>query len=342
MPQPVNITEFLAAAETHPVIDVRTPAEFEQGHIVGAINIPLFSNEERVIIGTLYKQEGKQAAILKGLELVGPKLHLFIEQARNTQNSGTFLMHCWRGGMRSASMAWLFEAYGFKCITLRGGYKAYRKHVLQSFSQLKKFIVLGGKTGSGKTLILQALRSQGEQIIDLENIAHHKGSSFGSLGERKQSSQEQFENELYTEYAKTDAEKICWIENESRKIGVNVIPDKLWEQMRAAKVAVVNLPVEERINYLVTEYGKYSKDELTAAMERITRHLGGQHAKAAIQAILDDDLAEACRISLVYYDKTYQYGEDQREKSQLIHFEFEKLTPENIAETLRKKINNND
>src|SRR5688572_24707981 len=144
----LDILEFLAFSKTHPVIDVRTPAEFEQGHIVGAKNIPLFNNEERAIIGTLYKKEGKQPATLKGLELVGPKLHLFIEQARALENSGTFLMHCWRGGMRSGSMAWLFMMYGFQCHTLKGGYKSYRNHVLKSFDEKKNIIVLGGKTGS--------------------------------------------------------------------------------------------------------------------------------------------------------------------------------------------------
>lgn len=332
----LDIQEFLKLSETHPIIDVRTPAEFEQGHIVGAKNIPLFSNEERVIIGTFYKQKGKQPAILKGLELVGPKLHLFIEQAKALENSGTFLMHCWRGGMRSSSMAWLFRAYGFNCITLKDGYKRYRNHVLKSFEDRKNILVLGGKTGSGKTLILHELEKQGEQIIDLERLANHKGSSFGSLGEEKQLSQEQFENELSQKFSLIDPKKRCWLENESRKIGVNVIPQSLWEQMRAASVVTIDLPLEERVAYLVKEYGKFTKEELIAATERITKHLGGQHAKAAIQAIEDGDLKTACEISLVYYDKTYSYSAEQRPKEKIILCPFEKLDPEEIAKKIKQ------
>lgn len=336
MSSSLDIQEFLDLSETHPIIDVRTPAEFEQGHIVGAKNIPLFSNEERVIIGTLYKQKGKQPAILKGLELVGPKLHLFIEQAKELDNSGIFLMHCWRGGMRSSSMAWLFRAYGFNCITLKGGYKSYRNHVLQSFETDRDVIVLGGKTGSGKTLILHELEKQGEQIIDLEKLAHHKGSSFGSLGEEKQLSQEQFENELSDRLSLIDPNKRCWLENESRKIGVNVIPAKLWEQMRAANVVTIDLSIEERVAYLVEEYGKFTKEELIAATERISRHLGGQHAKAAIEAIELGDLKTACEISLVYYDKTYSYSAEQRPKEKIILCPFEKLNPEEITKQIIK------
>ena len=248
MPTPINIEEFLKLSETHPILDVRTPAEFAQGHIPGAFNFPIFTNEERVIIGTLYKKEGKQPAVLKGLEIVGPKLHTFIQEAIKLNKSETFLVHCWRGGMRSSSMAWFLETYGFKCLTLKSGYKNYRKYVLDSFNEQKNIVILGGKTGTGKTLILHELEKQNEQIIDLEKLAHHKGSSFGALGEIEQNSQEQFENELSFQLSKIDSEKKCWIENESRLIGKNNLPGGLWEQMKKASVISIELPLEERIN----------------------------------------------------------------------------------------------
>ena len=173
MPTSVSINEFIKLSENHPIVDVRTPAEFAQGHIIGAINIPLFTNEERVIIGTLYKKEGKKPAVLKGLELVGPKLAEYVKEVIKINTTDTFLVHCWRGGMRSSSMAWFLETYGFKCITLKGGYKMYRRTVLDSFKEQKNIVVLGGKTGTGKTIILKELEKQGEQIIDLEeNITH--------------------------------------------------------------------------------------------------------------------------------------------------------------------------
>lgn len=317
-------------------MDVRTPAEYEQAHIPGAFNLPLFSNEERAIVGTLYKQEGKQPAVLKGLEIVGPKLPEYIKQAILLNKTDTFLVHCWRGGMRSSSMAWFLETYGFKCITLKGGYKNFRKHVLENFEQQKNIVVLGGKTGSGKTIILQELQKQKEQVIDLEKLAHHKGSTFGSLGEQEQTSQEQFENNLSFQLSKIDPAKKCWIENESRKIGKNIIPEGLWEQMKNASVISVELPLEERINYLVNEYGKFSKEDLIEATERIGKRLGGQHVKRALEALEENDHRTAFEICIQYYDKTYNYGEEQRAKEKIIHYEFKKLNTEEIVAVISK------
>ncbi len=336
MPTPIDINQFLKLSEIHPILDVRTPAEFAQGHIVGALNLPIFTNEERVIIGTLYKKEGKQPAVLKGLEIVGPKLHQFVQDAIKLNKSETFLVHCWRGGMRSSSMAWFLETYGFKCLTLKSGYKSYRKYVLDSFNEQKNIVILGGKTGTGKTLILHELEKQNEQIIDLEKLAHHKGSSFGSLGEEEQNSQEQFENELSFEFSKINPEKKCWIENESRLIGKNSLPNGLWEQMKKATVISIDLPLEERINYLVREYGKFSKEELITATERIGKKLGGQHVKHAVEAIEEGDYKTAFEICLVYYDKTYQHGEEKREKEKVIHYKFHNLDPEMIATSIKK------
>lgn len=336
MPTPIDIKEFLKLSETHPILDVRTPAEFAQGHIPGAFNLPIFTNEERVIIGTLYKKEGKQPAVLKGLEIVGPKLQEFVKDAIKLNKSKTFLVHCWRGGMRSSSMAWFLETYGFKCLTLKGGYKNYRKQVLGSFDEQKNIIVLGGKTGTGKTIVLHELFKQNEQIIDLEKIAHHKGSSFGSLGEEPQPSQEQFENELSFHLSKIDSKKRCWIENESRMIGKNILPNGLWQQMKNAIVISIGLPMEERIKYLVEEYGKFSKDELIEATERIGKKLGGQHVKKAIDAIATNDYETAFEICLVYYDKSYLHGEEKREEEKIKHCDFEKLDVAHIAKAIKK------
>ncbi len=334
MPTIVNIQEFLKLSEIHPILDVRSPAEFEQGHIVGAENLSLFTNEERKIVGTLYKKEGKQVAVLKGLELVGVKLSEYVKKAIALNKTETFLVYCWRGGMRSSSMAWFLETYGFKCITLKGGYKSYRKHVLESFSAEKKLIVLGGKTGTGKTIVLHQLKKEGEQIIDLEKIAHHKGSSFGALGEKEQFSQEQFENELSFQLSKINSEKKCWIENESRMIGKNIIPLHFWQQMQNAIVVTINLPIEERINYLVTEYGKFSKENLIDATNRIGKRLGGLLTKQAIEALEQNDYKTAFEICLIYYDKTYNYGQEQRAKEKIISYEFEKLNATDIAKKI--------
>ena len=228
MQKELDILQFLTLAETIPVIDVRSPAEFEKGHIPGAFNIPLFNNEERAIVGTLYKQKGKNEAVLAGLDIVGPKMSSLVSEARKISVNNEVLVHCWRGGMRSGSFCWLLNTVGIKASTLKKGYKAYRNHVLQSFEKPFQIIILGGETGSGKTEILKYIREEGEQVIDLEGIAHHKGSSFGAIGQEPQPRPEQFENDLALQWNKLDPSKRIWLEDESKNIGRVFITDSLW------------------------------------------------------------------------------------------------------------------
>jgi tRNA 2-selenouridine synthase len=177
------VDEFLRLTEKIPFVDVRTPSEFSKGHIPGAINIPLFSDEERSVVGTVYKREGEREAVLKGLSFVGPKMTAMLDRgidlAGNKRQLGVY---CWRGGRRSASMAWLFSQGDIKCSLLAGGYKNYRTHVLDEFGKERNIIIVGGMTGSGKTEILKEIDLMGEQVIDLEGIANHRGSAFGAIG----------------------------------------------------------------------------------------------------------------------------------------------------------------
>jgi tRNA 2-selenouridine synthase len=330
----ISAQEFFKLSSQHPFIDVRTPAEFEHGHIPGAVNIPLFSNEERAIIGTIYKQEGKKPAMLKGMELVSPKFSEFIRTAETISNTGTLLVHCWRGGMRSAGMAWLFEWYGFKVFTLQSGYKAFRKMVLETFAQPRNMKILAGRTGSGKTLVLKEIENLGKTIIDLEGIAHHKGSAFGTLGEEPQPTQEMFENELAVNLWKIPEGETIWLEDESQNIGKCLLSIDFYTQMRAAQVYYVDLPLEERVKYLVEAYGKYSPKELIESIEKIRKRVGFQNAKAAIEAINQGDLKKACEISLVYYDKSYDHGVAKRNTSTIHKTKFEKLKPGEIAKAI--------
>lgn len=330
----IPASEFLKLSSQHPVIDVRTPAEYEHGHIPGAVNIPLFSNEERAIVGTLYKQEGKKPAMLKGMELVSPKFSDYIRQAETISNTGTLLVHCWRGGMRSAGMAWLFEWYGFKVFTLQNGYKSFRRMVLDEFTKAREFKILAGRTGSGKTLVLKEIEKLGNTIIDLEELAHHKGSAFGTLGEEPQPTQEMFENELAVALMNINTNEPIWLEDESQNIGKRLIPIALWEQMRNAQVHYVDLPTEKRVEYLVEAYGKYSPAELIESIEKIRKRVGFQNAKAAIEAINNGDLKRACEISLVYYDKSYDHGVAKRNANTIHKKQFEELKPAEIAKAM--------
>ena len=332
----LSIEEFIKFSETVPLIDVRTPSEYKQGHIPGALNISLFTNEERKIIGTLYKQQGRQAAILKGLEFTGPRLKEIILSANKIDREKAFLIYCWRGGMRSASVAWLLELYGYKIFVLKGGYKSFRKFIFEKFTSPQKIIVLAGRTGAAKTLVLNKLSLRGEQIIDLEHLAGHKGSSFGSLGEKEQPSQEAFENRLAMALYRSDNKKTIWLEDESRMVGQKVIPAPLWEQMRKAKVFYMDVPFAERVHYLIKEYGKFSKEELIKSTERISKRLGNQHTRRAIEAIKKDDLKTACEINLLYYDKAYDYGINKREPQSIIKFYFDCIDPEKMANQIIK------
>jgi tRNA 2-selenouridine synthase len=310
--------DFLQSAKNRPIIDVRSPAEYAHAHIPKAINIPLFDDDERAIVGTCYKKDGKDAAVLLGLELVGPKLAHFVREAKRIAPKGEVLVHCWRGGMRSGSFAWLLRTAGFVVQTLEGGYKAYRNHVLASFQEPQVMVVLGGKTGSGKTEILKELSKLNQQVIDLEGLAHHKGSSFGAIGQQAQPSSEQFEGLVFEQWAKLDRNQPLWIEDESRNVGSCSVPMPLWEQMRATKVIFIDISKEIRVQRLVKEYAFVDHQLLVEATERIKKRLGGQHHQAAVEALANNDYATVADITLTYYDKSYLFGLSQRNPEQVV------------------------
>ncbi|HXC05473.1 MAG TPA: tRNA 2-selenouridine(34) synthase MnmH [Bacteroidia bacterium] len=301
------ITDFLLASVQIPVIDVRSPGEFDRGHIPGAHNIPLFTNEERARVGTVYKKQGKDDAVLLGLELVGPKMVSFVREARALAVNNKVLVHCWRGGMRSGSFAWLLQTAGLETTTLKQGYKAYRRHVLNSFSFPFQLIVLGGETGSGKTEILSRLKEQGEQVVDLEALANHKGSAFGALGQQPQPAVEQFENLLYTELNLLDKHKRIWVEDESKSIGRVFIPPHFWVRMKEAPLLKVEIPKAIRVQRLLHEYGNFTIAELEAAVLRIQKRLGGLATKQCMEALQVGDLQTVTEITLAYYDKAYNH-----------------------------------
>ncbi len=338
MPKQLNAEEFLRKAEVFPVIDVRSPAEWEHGHIPGSVNIPLFSNEERAQVGTRFKQAGKEFAVELGLKIVGPKMFDFVRQAKKVAKNKEVLVHCWRGGMRSGSMAWLFETAGLQTTTLIGGYKSYRQYIRSQFEVPANLIVLGGPTGSGKTEVLKQLEKAGEQFIDIEGVAHHKGSAFGTIGQLPQHTNEHFENKLAQVWLKLDKNKIIWVEDESRNLGIDSIPDPLFKQMRAAKVWRILLPKKERINRLVKEYAFIDKDKLAEAIHKIEKKLGGLNAKQCLEAIEKEDYAFVVDRTLDYYDKAYEFGNSKRQENTIFDFEIEKDEPEKIAKFLLDRI----
>ena len=309
----ISIEEFEKRAGDLPVVDVRAPAEFAHGHIPGAVNIALFSDEQRARVGTTYKREGKEAAILLGFDLTGPKWAEFIRQALLIAPQKKLALHCWRGGMRSSAMAWAFDLYGFDVSLLQGGYKNYRRWTARQWERPYTLNVIGGNTGSGKTKILGQLKALGGQTIDLEDLAQHQGSTYGSLNRLIQPTQEQFENDLATTLAGLDSTRPIWIEDESLNIGKNGIPKPFWTQLRNAFHFDLQVPVDQRVENLLQEYGGLDKDFLISCTQRIKKRLGPEQTKNAIAAISENRMADFIRAVLVYYDKTYQRGLNDRD-----------------------------
>jgi tRNA 2-selenouridine synthase len=334
----LNIEEFLSLSKSHPVVDVRSPGEFTHAHIPGSHNLPLFNDEERKIVGTLYKQQSRETAIKAGLDMFGPKMSRMVGEVEVFAGKGKIiLIHCWRGGMRSAGVAWLMDLYGYRVYTLIGGYKKFRHYVLETFSQPLHFKILGGYTGSGKTRLLKELKKQDESIIDLEDIAQHKGSAFGTLEGIPQPSQEMFENRLAMELRKLKTAN-TWLEDESQRIGLLNIPQEIWKKMRKSPLYFLEIPFEERLSYIMEEYGAGDKEKIANGILRIQKRLGGLETKNAIRFLQDGNVKECFRVLLRYYDKCYLNGLDNREgsKEQLQKLAFEKI---DVLANTRKLLN---
>ena len=260
MAEKISPRSFLELNSAWPVIDVRSPAEYESGHIPSAINIPLFTNEERAVIGTLYVQQGKETAVKQGLEWVGKKFTYFISEVEKLAPEKYLRIHCWRGGMRSESLAWFFEKLGYRVYILDGGYKAYRKYIRTAFSEHAELKVIGGMTGTGKTEILYHLKILNEQVLDLEALANHKGSAFGHLGQSDQPSTEQFENNLFQLWSEFDLNRAIWVEHESVRVGKIYLPETFFKAMQQGFLIQVNLPSEIRVERLMAEYAHFDQE----------------------------------------------------------------------------------
>jgi len=339
MAEVIQIEQFLTLSAKFQVIDVRAPSEYEQGHIPGALNIPLFSDEERKVVGTAYKQINKEAAMYKGLDFAGKKLvDLAKEGKKKAGREKTLLVHCWRGGMRSKSMVWLFETMDITCYLLEGGYKAYRSLIHAQFEQAYKILVLGGRTGSGKTDILFHLEKRGEQIIDLEGLAHHKGSAFGALGEHPQPSTEQFENDLYLALSRLDHKRLIWIEDESRNVGRCVVPGAFYQQMKDSRIIFLDISRELRAVHLVKHYAVYEPGELKECIRKISKRLGGDRTREALESVDNADFESTAMITLHYYDKTYMFSLEKNHKEYEV-IESDQIDPAHNARIVLKYVN---
>ena len=308
----LEIQEFIQLSSKYTVFDVRSPGEYAHAHFPKAVSLPIFTNEERKEIGTAYKQINREEAIKIGLTYFGPKMKAIVEEVEQKlidKDERTVLLHCWRGGMRSEAVAWLLNFYGFDVFVLNGGYKKFRNWVLQEFEKPHKLRILSGYTGSGKTEILHELKRLNHAVIDLEGLAHHKGSAFGGIGMPSQPSNEQFENHLAMQlfsYSENNMKVPIWIESESSRIGNVSNNHVFFKQMKKAERIHIDIDKKERLQKIVDEYGALNKTDLIKAVQRIQKRLGGAETKNVCDFIQKYDLNHAFDILLSYYDKGYK------------------------------------
>lgn len=256
------------------IIDVRSPAEFAEDHLPGAVNWPVLDNEERRIVGTLYKESPFEARKL-GAALVGRNIARHLdERVRDKPKHWKPLVYCWRGGQRSGAMNWFLGQIGFRSRQLQGGYKAYRERVRADLDQLPLALdlrVLCGRTGSGKTRLLQALAAEGAQVLDLEGAARHRGSVLGGLPEQPQPSQKAFDSELWVQLRALNTTRPVFVESESRKIGQLRVPEALHRRMREQGHCLwIEMPEAARVQLLLQDYAHFA-----AAPETFCRLLDG-------------------------------------------------------------------
>jgi len=336
----ISYAAYLKSYKKYPLIDVRSPLEFKKGHIFSAINIPLFSNQKRAIIGTLYKQQGRKKTMFEALKFVSmPK----IAKQADKLNFTTLIVHCARGGMRSYAVSWLLEFLGYKVLTLELGYKGYRQWVLEQFQKPHSLFILSGRTGVGKTFFLKKL----SRYIDLEGLALHKGSAFGAY-QRPQPTQETFENQLaYQLYAlnhdhlnlgslnnqtkdknkqknnknKNDTQnknlvkdQFIWLEDESRNIGKIIIPEPFFKQMQKASGLILEDSQEKRIQRILAQYRYTPEEQLKESILRLQKHLGSEDTKKTLFHLKNNDKKSCCALLLKYYDKKYDYTLNKKKK----------------------------
>lgn len=297
-------------------IDVRSPVEFAQGHIPGAINIPLFEDEERAEIGTIYKQVGKDQAFQLGTKIALPKVDSLLAAIKDLLPA-QLIIYCWRGGKRSTEVCRLVNESGTPAKRILGGYKGYRREIRRIIENPRKLLMLGGKTGSGKTALLHGLQTQGIQVIDLEGLAHHKGSVFGHINEKPQPTTEQFENNFFKQLLETNPEETLVLENESYVIGSVHLPPPLLLQMRAAPLLIIDLPLKARINRLVKDYTSTNRQELIDACHRIAKKLTEPKLQKVTELLEEGDFEKSCEILLGYYDHYYNRGLENRKNQEI-------------------------
>ncbi|UFT99355.1 tRNA 2-selenouridine(34) synthase MnmH [Radiobacillus kanasensis] len=309
------------AHQQHTIVDVRSPKEFHQSTIPGSLNIPVFTDEERSEVGTIYKQVGPEAAKERGLAIFSNKLPGFIAAFQKINTPIT--VFCWRGGMRSKTAATVVDLMGIKNVTrLTGGIRAYREwtvSLLDEFDFRPELIVLNGGTGNGKTMILEKLRKEGYPVINLEEMAGHRGSIFGQIG-LEPKNQRAFDFQLLEKLLEYQNEPFVFLEGESKRIGKVTLPERLYRKKEASRQLFIELPMEKRVANILEDYQPWKYPEkFKEAFQLIKRHIHTPVAKEIEQCLESGEFAVAVELLLMhYYDPRYEHSSDYPENRQTL------------------------
>lgn len=336
MIKPIPPHNYLNGLKNLPVIDVRAPAEYANGHIPGAVNIPLFSDQERAIVGTIYKQEGRESAVRKGFELVAPHITQFIDTVQGCTRSRELVLYCARGGMRSKSIATVLDFSGYTVHLMTGGFKAFKNYLRACVTNFTGLVLIGGKTGSGKTAILAELEKLGEQVLDLEGLARHRGSALGALGQLPQLTQEQFILNCYSRLVLFDSKKPVWLEHEGCRLGELQVPHELYTRMSCAPVVHIELPVSYRAARLMGEYGNFPCEELRGAVVLMERRLGSEATKRVLELIDAGDRERVLAMLLDHYDRSYVHSMERNRSNKFYQVALDPTGPAEHAVSIRE------
>ncbi len=346
MIQPFQIVEADTDLEQYSaIIDVRSPKEFAEDHIPGAVNLPVLNNQERTAIGTLYKENAYEAR-LRGAIIVSRNIASHIETTLSRHNAEfTPLIYCWRGGLRSNSMATVLKSIGWHVHLIEGGYQSFRKHVLSDLDVLMStqnyaLKVLAGSTGVGKTKLLKYLREQGAQVIDLEGLANHRGSLLGSPYKGKQPTQKLFESRLWNVLRTLDPARPVFIEAESNRIGSIHLPPPFWSTLPFSEVLKISMPIQERISLTKEDYHHFVEDPdaLIQLLHILRRIRGNEQVDTWCELIRNGKWEEFLQSILEnHYDLAYRPPGSEKSKypKATHHFTIQSNTAEDYHSTAR-------
>ncbi len=314
-------------SRAYPLLDLRSPKEFELGHIPNAFNLPLLNNEERHQVGKLYKEAGKSEAVARGLEIFAAKASNFLAEIEKLAPNKKLAVHCWRGGMRSYLVGYWLSLAGFEVRILKGGYKSFRKDVLEGIDRLAQHpkIVLNGRTGSGKTLFIEDLIKRGCAAINLEALAHHRGSTFGGLAQKEKSpTQQNFENQLYDVYLDFEKAPRILLEIENF-IGPVCVPQHIRESLQSSPMIFISRNFEDRVAILektyCEEWSAEAEAEFTCNIVLLRKYLSQEEEIKIVQAIQRKDFSYAIsQLLTLRYDKVYDKSLRRHQQQALAHF----------------------